>query len=109
MIMALIACSECGRAVSNKATACIGCGAPLSTSSSIDFLPKRPTEPPATREQLMRRALMSLTMLVAGVLLALRMDHRPDSRPASFIAALLIIGGLSRLMIVLIHAASNRR
>jgi len=33
--MALIACSECGRAVSDKAAVCIGCGAPLTTLSPI--------------------------------------------------------------------------
>jgi hypothetical protein len=107
--MALIACSECGRAVSDKATVCIGCGAPLPTSSSVDLVPSRSNAPPPTREQIKRRAVLSLTMLVLGVMLAAFLDQRPDNRLASFVAALLIIGGLCWLMVVLIHAVSSRR
>lgn len=107
--MALIACSECGRAVSDKAPACIGCGAPLPVSSSIDLVPRRSNAPPPTREQIKRRALLSLTMLVLGVISAVLLDHRPESRMASFVAALLIIGGLCGLMVALIHAVYSRR
>ena len=107
--MALIACSECGRAVSDKAPACIGCGAPLPTSSSIDLVPRHSNASPPTREQIKRRALLSLTMLVLGVTLAVFLDHRSDSRAASFVAALLIIVGLCWFMVVLIHAVSSRR
>src|ERR1700730_5352906 len=102
MAMALIACSECGRAVSNKATVCIGCGAPLTTSSPIDLVTQRSNTPPPTREQIKRRAFMSLAMLVLGVIWAGFLDHRPDTRLASFMAALLIIWGLCWLMVVLI-------
>jgi hypothetical protein len=108
--MALIACSECGRAVSDKAVVCIGCGAPLATpSSAIDLVPKRSTTPPPTREQIKRRALMSLSIFALGLMLTVFLDHRPSGRLASFIAALLIIGGLSWFMVVLVHAASSRR
>ena len=106
--MALIACSECGRAVSNKASVCIGCGAPL-TSSSINLVTQRSNAPPPTREQIKRRAFLSLAMLVLGVILADLLDHRPDSRLASFMAAMLIIGGLCWLMVLLVHAVSSRR
>jgi len=107
--MALIACSECGRAVSDKAAVCIGCGAPLATSSSFDLVAKRSNAPPPTRAQIKRRGLLSLTMLVLGVILAAVFDHRPDSRGALFIAALLIIVGLCWFIVVLIHAVSSRR
>ena len=106
--MALIACSECGRAVSNKASVCIGCGAPL-TSSPINLVTQRSNAPPPTREQIKRRAFLSLAMLVLGVILADLLDHRPDSRLASFMAAMLIIGGLCWLMVLLVHAVSSRR
>ena len=106
--MALIACSECGRAVSNKASVCIGCGAPL-TSSAIDLVTQRSNAPPPTREQIKRRAFLSLAMFVLGVILANLLDHRPDSRLASFMAAMLIIGGLCWLMVLLVHAVSSRR
>jgi hypothetical protein len=107
--MALIACSECGRAVSDKAAVCIGCGAPLTTSSPIDLVAKRSKAPPPTRAQIKRRALLSLSILALGLIWAVLLDHRPNNRLASFMAALLIIGGLCWFMVVLVHAASSRR
>jgi hypothetical protein len=108
--MSLIACSECGRAVSDKATICIGCGAPLTASSStVDLVAKRSNVPPPTREQIKRRAWLSLSMLALGLIWAAFLDHRPGSRLALFMAALLIIGGLCWSMVLLVHAASSRR
>ena len=107
--MALIACSECGRAVSNKATVCIGCGAPLSASSPIDLVPKRSNAPPPTREQIKRRALLSLSIFVLGVIWAGFLDRRPGGRFALFMATLLIIVGLCWFIVVLVHAAASRR
>src|SRR5260370_35808300 len=107
--MAVIASRDSGGEGGEKAPACVGCGAPLSTSSCIDLVPRRSNAPPPTREQIKRRVLLSLTMLVLGVILAILLDHRPDSRAPSFVAALLIICGLSWLMVVLIHAVSSRR
>jgi RNA polymerase subunit RPABC4/transcription elongation factor Spt4 len=108
--MALIACSECGRAVSDKATVCIGCGAPLATtSSSIDLVAKPSKAPPPTREQIKRRALMALSMLAFGVIWTGFQEHRPGSRLLAFVAALLIIIGLCWLIVTLIHAATSRR
>jgi hypothetical protein len=109
MTMALIACSECGRAVSDKAAVCIGCGAPITASSPIDLDAKRSDAPPPTREQIKRRALLSLSMLALGVIWANILDGRPGSRFASFMAALLIIGGLCWLIVSLVHAVSSRR
>src|ERR1700682_4928893 len=100
--MALIACSECGRAVSDKAAVCIGCGAPLTPSSPIDLV-ARSKAPPPTRAQIKRRALLSLSILELGLIWAVLLDHRPTNRLASFMAALLIIGGLSWFMVVLVH------
>jgi hypothetical protein len=107
--MALIACSECGRAVSDKAAVCIGCGAPLSTSSPVDLVPKRSNAPPPSREQIKRRALLSLSMLVVGVIWAGFLDHRPGGRFELLLATLLIIVGLCWFMVVLVHAVSSRR
>lgn len=107
--MALIACSECGRAVSDKAAMCIGCGAPLNTSSPIDLAPKRSKARPPTREQIKWGALLSLSMFALGLIWAIFLDHRPGNRLASFIAALLIIGGLCWFIVVLVHVVSSRR
>jgi hypothetical protein len=108
--MTLITCSECGRAVSDKATVCIGCGAPLTTSSSpIDLVAKRSNVLPPTREQIKRRVLLSLSILALGLIWAVFLDHHPGSRLALFMAALLIIGGLCWFIVLLVHAASARR
>jgi hypothetical protein len=107
--MALIACSECGRAVSNKAVACIGCGAPLTTPSPIDLVAKRSNAPPPTRDQIKRRVLLSISMLALGVVSADFIDHHSGGRLASFVAALLIIIGLCGLMTTLVRAFFSRR
>lgn len=39
--MALIKCSECGKEISDKATTCIQCGAPLKTNNQISVNRKR--------------------------------------------------------------------
>lgn len=108
--MALIACSECGRAVSDKATTCVGCGAPLANSSGINLVPPRPTKPPPTPAQIKRRVPIAILTLALGVALAVFAD-RPavGTKLASFAAALLIIAGLSWLLVLLVHAASSRR
>ena len=107
--MALITCSECGRAVSTKASACIGCGAPLALSSGVDAVPKRSNAPPPTREQIKRRALSSLATLILGVVWAGFLDHpSANNRLASFAAAMLIIGGMCWLIVTLAHAISSR-
>jgi hypothetical protein len=107
--MALIACGECGRAVSDKAAACIGCGAPLSQPSSIDLVPKRSSAPPPTREQIKTRGLLSLGLLAIGVVMASVLDHRSGSRLAILAAALLIIVGLCWFLVLLVHAVASRR
>lgn len=50
--MALINCTECGKAVSDKATICIGCGAPLApagtTTTDTDAPKPEKREKPST-------------------------------------------------------------
>lgn len=38
--MALIACTECGKEVSDKAASCPSCGAPISENSSVSLDPQ---------------------------------------------------------------------
>ncbi|HUX73012.1 MAG TPA: hypothetical protein VMV25_03860 [Steroidobacteraceae bacterium] len=96
--------------MSDKARACIGCGAPLTTASSLDLVPEHPNAPPPTRGQIKRRALWAVSMLVLGVIWASFLDHRPGSgRLASLPAALLIVGGLCWCLVLLVHAVSSRR
>lgn len=37
--MAMIKCSECGKDISDKAAACIGCGAPIATAATVEPSP----------------------------------------------------------------------
>ncbi|HVC02464.1 MAG TPA: hypothetical protein VND80_09715 [Steroidobacteraceae bacterium] len=108
--MALIACGECGRAVSDKAAACIGCGAPLNDASSIDLAPRPTKAAPPTRAQIRRRTLLAAATFGCGVISAALLDRRfGASRLASFLAAMLIIAGLCGLLVLLVYAAAARR
>ena len=107
--MALIACSECGRAVSSKAEACVGCGAPLTPMSSIALVAKRSNAPPPTRDQIKRRVLQSASMFAVGVVWAEFLDRHHGGRLASFVAALLIIIGLCGVLTNFVHAVFSRR
>ena len=107
--MAMITCSECGRAVSNKAAACIGCGAPLSALPDINFSPSTPLKPPPTALQLKRRAMVSLAALLAGVMWAGWVDHAYATyRLQVFLAALLIISGICGLLVTLVHSVTAK-
>jgi hypothetical protein len=48
--MALVKCSECGREISDKAAACVGCGAPVDGAKPAAAKPaQRPTAPAPAR------------------------------------------------------------
>lgn len=105
--MAMVTCSECGRAVSNKAAACIGCGAPLGVSPDINYVAPTKAATPPSPAQIRRRTLLSLTALMMGVFWASMVDHAHAShRLPLFLAALLIIGGLCGLLVSLVHSVT---
>ncbi len=108
--MAIIQCGECGRAISNKAGACIGCGAPVNAPAGFDLTPKRSIGRPLTRRQLKRRALLSASLLALGVLAAGALGHRTaGNRLAATIAALLLICGLCACVVTLLQSVASRR
>ena len=107
--MAMITCGECGRAVSNKAAACIGCGAPLSASPDINFSPPTALKPPPSVAQIKRRSMVSLAALLAGVVWAIGVDSTHSvHRLQVFLAALLIIGGICGLLVALVHSITAK-
>jgi len=109
--MAIIKCSECGRAVSDRAPACIGCGAPISApQSAFNLVPARSAGAKLTPSQLRwRLALASLT-LVLGVMAADAASRWPrGGRLASTLAALLLISGLCWFIIALVQNVQSRR
>jgi hypothetical protein len=113
--MAIITCSDCGRAVSDRASACIGCGAPLASRSAFDspafdMVPRRSDAPPLSAQQRRwRLALASLT-LVLGVIAADAVGHRPGGgRLAATLAALLVICGLCWFIVAILQSVQSRR
>lgn len=109
--MAIVTCKECGRAISDKAAACIGCGAPLSTISGFNLFPERtPQGKPLSRQQFVLQAILATVLLIAGALLAGYAEQPAHaSRPISTIAALIVIGGLCWLVSCLLRWIGAKR
>ena len=67
--MALIKCSECGREISDKATACPGCGAPTAALPTAAATPADSGAAPAATKPKQSRALSFLGIAVLVVVL----------------------------------------
>lgn len=108
--MAIIQCGECGRAISDRAGACIGCGAPLNAPAGFELVPKRSAGPPLTPRQLRRRGWLSALLLALGVIAAGALERRSAGhRIAVTIAALLLICGLCACVVTLLQRVASRR
>ena len=111
--MAIIKCSECGRAVSDKAAACIGCGAPLSAPeppSAFNREPLYTVTAPLTPAQLRWRLALSSLTLVLGVIGADAASRHPAGGPlAKTGSALLVICGLCWFIVALVQNVQARR
>lgn len=68
-VMALVACSECGREISARAPGCIGCGAPLVAAGSIEA--RGGERPQAQRESMASTGPRSRSLLWISLILAL--------------------------------------
>jgi hypothetical protein len=108
--MAIITCSECGRAVSDRAAACIGCGAPLSALSAFERVPKPSITPPLTAPQLRWRLALASATLVTGIIAADAVTRRPGGgRLAATLAALLVICGLCWFIVAILQNVQSRK
>jgi hypothetical protein len=109
--MALIPCSECGRSVSDKATACVGCGAPIHTGIDTDanahaafaIAPEPSKSPPLTHAALRWRALLAAVTFISGLIMTIRVDHQGGSRSLATLAALLLVSGLCWLIVAILQ------
>ncbi len=101
--MALIVCNECGRAISNKAIACIGCGAPVASPSQIDLVPRYAPVKPPSRKQLRLHLLSGSVILFLGLGMGLVADRLPGGQIDKLAAALLLIAGLSWTLVTLVR------
>jgi hypothetical protein len=111
--MAIVKCSECGRAVSDKAPACIGCGALLpgvEPPSAFNREPIHSITPPLTPRQLRWRLALSSLTLVLGVIVADAVGRHPAAgRPAATLAALLVVIGLCWFIVAVLQSVQSRR
>jgi hypothetical protein len=111
--MAIITCSECGRAVSDKAAACIGCGAPLTSDDSGSAFSREPARTPTrplTPAQLRWRLGLSALTLALGVIVA----HAAGARAGvpqlvTTVSALLVIIGLVWFIVAIVQNVQSRR
>lgn len=73
--MALVACSECGRDISTKASACPNCGAPSVPTPNVALATSRPA---LSRRPLIVAGVVATVALVGGGLTFIRLRHHRD-------------------------------
>jgi hypothetical protein len=107
--MAMIQCAECGRAISDRASHCVGCGAPTTKMAGVHWVPERSNIPPPSPRQLWLRGSMAAGMLGMGAYWAAQIDHRNGgSRVGETLAALLLITGLCWFVVTLLQGVALR-
>jgi hypothetical protein len=101
--MSLINCSECGKEVSSKAPACLGCGSPIakdteSAGSGVDHL----TTIQGTSKSLkLQSAIAGTIFVIGGVMVWVAVSNDTSGMGASSpIGALLLAVGLAWTIIV---------
>jgi hypothetical protein len=111
--MAIIQCSECGRAVSDKAPACIGCGAPLTGDDPHSPFSRQPVHtvtPPLSAAQLRWRLALAALTLVLGVIAADAVGRHPGlPQVVRTLSALLVIIGLVWFIVAILQNVQSRR
>jgi hypothetical protein len=111
--MAIITCRECGRAVSDQAAACIGCGAPLTPDerhSAFNRAPVHSVTAPLTPAQLRWRLALAALTLVLGVIVADAVARHPGlPQLARTLSALLVIIGLVWFIVAILQNVQSRR
>lgn len=112
--MTMIRCNECGRAVSDQATSCIGCGAPIvkpenDKDSFFNVAPEPSNEPPLSKRQMNWRVALAVVTLILGVIAVGHADHSKGDRIKITLATLLLIGGLCWTIAAVLHRALIHR
>ena len=111
--MAIIRCSECGRAISDKAAMCIGCGAPIPRSKFENSIflaaPKPDKTPPLTPKQLRWRVVLASLTFIVGMIASGEISRHGGNPIAATVAALVLISGLCWLIIAIVQNVTARR
>jgi uncharacterized membrane protein YvbJ len=87
--MALVSCTECGRDVSDKAAACVGCGAPIG-AAPVRAAVSGKVEVEATGRRYKNQMIMAVLMLLFGCVLL----FANSSMGASVFGTLVALAGL---------------
>jgi hypothetical protein len=87
--MALVSCGECGREVSDKAAACVGCGAPIG-AAPVRTAVSGKVEVEATSRRYKNQMIAAVLMLLSGCALLIA----SGSTDASVWGALIALAGL---------------
>jgi hypothetical protein len=108
--MTMIRCSECGRSISDRAPACVGCGAPIANNAGFFAMVPTPSEePPLSRRQLSWRVALAALTLVLGVIAVSHVEHMRNNRIVITLATLLLIGGLCWTIVAILQKVAARR
>jgi hypothetical protein len=111
--VAIIKCSECGRAISDRAAACVGCGAPLAASEPPSAFLREPayihSAPLSPAQRRWRLALSTLTLVLGVVAADAAARHAPASQLAKTLSALLLIVGLCWFIVAVVQSVQARR
>lgn len=92
--MALIACPDCGKEVSDKAPVCNGCGSPLGVDSEARGSGVRTlATTQLTSKSLKLQSLIAVIMFVVGLAMGINSDPAEGNTGAG-IASLLMTGGV---------------
>ena len=95
--MALIACRECNNQVSDTATSCPHCGAPIQAAADSRSVGTRLTTTQLTSKRLKLHSLLAVTAFIAGLVMAWAGGPtEPGGEPNTTLPAvggLLILGG----------------
>ncbi len=114
--MAMILCDECGRAVSDKAAACVGCGAPIASRAPLQpsRAPQRVARPaipsvPASARLIRRNLALALATLALGLAASSLAERTHGAgRLPVLAAALLLIAGLAGTLVWLVRWWAER-
>jgi hypothetical protein len=94
--------------ISDRASACVGCGAPLPRPPGlINLEPERSPAPPPSPRRLLLTLIVGALLLGLGVLLGERLAHR--ARALATVSALVIIIGLCTLIVSALQLEAARR
>tara|TARA_R110002073_G_scaffold44656_4_gene123741 strand:+ start:5811 stop:6134 length:324 start_codon:yes stop_codon:yes gene_type:complete len=93
--MALIACPDCGKEVSDRAAACNGCGAPIGVDTEARGSGVRTlATTQLTSKSLKLQSLIAGIIFIVGMFMVIGSDPAPDDNGAGIGSLLLVVGVL---------------